>query len=199
MSRPREFDQAEAIETAMNEIWKNGYEACSVKALSEKLGITRSSFYNAFGSREALFREALVRYFDQSPDKAFATARQGVRVRALLTRTFREVCHARASDPAGRGCMAINSAAELCNVHEELGGLMAEAILNSLGCLEKLLRWGVKQGEIDRDADTHALALALQNLLIGLNLMCKVVRSEDELWLAAETTLKGLDLFAREG
>jgi len=195
MSRPREFDQAEAIEAAMNEIWKNGYEACSVKALSEKLGITRSSFYNAFGSREALFKEALAHYFDQSPDKAFATAQEGVRVKALLTRTFRKVCHVRASDPAGRGCMVINSAAELCNVHEELGDLLAEAILSSLSCLETLLRWGIKQGEIDKDADTHALALALQNLLIGLNLMCKVVRNEAELWLAVGTTLKGLGLF----
>ncbi|MCH8113637.1 MAG: TetR/AcrR family transcriptional regulator [Proteobacteria bacterium] len=194
MSRPREFDQAAAIETAMNEIWKNGYEACSVKALSEKLNITRSSFYNAFGSREALFKEALARYFDQSPDKAFATAKEGVRVKALVTRTFRKVCRVRASDPAGRGCMAINSAAELCNVHEELGNLLADAILGSLSCLEKLLQWGVKQGEIDEDADTHALALALQNLLIGLNLMCKVVRDEAELWLAAETTLRGLSL-----
>ena len=194
MSRPREFDRTEAIETVMNEIWKNGYEACSVKALSEKLGIARSSFYNAFGSREALFKEALVKYFNQSPDKAFADAREGVRVKALMTRTFREVCRVRASDPAGRGCMAINSAAELCNVHEELGNLLADAILGSLSCLEKLLQWGVEQGEIDADADTHALALALQNLLIGLNLMCKVVRDEDELWLAAEATLRGLRL-----
>lgn len=194
MSRPREFDQAAAIETAMNEIWKNGYEACSVKALSEMLNITRSSFYNAFGSREALFREALARYFELAPDKAFANARRGVRVKALMTLTFREVCRVRASDPAGRGCMAINSAAELCNVHEELGTLLADAILSSLSCLEKLMRWGVQQGEIDEDADTHALALALQNLLIGLNLMCKVVRDEAELWLAAETTLRGLNL-----
>jgi len=194
MSRPREFDQAEAIETAMNEIWQSGYEASSVKAMSEKLGITRSSFYNAFGSREALFKEALALYFEQSPDKAFATAKEGVRVKALLTRTFRKICHVRASDPAGRGCMAINSAAELCNVHDKLGGILADAILSSLGCLETLLQWGVKQGEIDKDADTHALALALQNLLIGLNLMCKIVRDEAELWLAAEATLRGLNL-----
>ncbi|MCH8133745.1 MAG: hypothetical protein IIA30_14430 [Myxococcales bacterium] len=77
---------------------------------------------------------------------------------------------------------------------KELGGLLTEAILGSLDCLEKLLRLGVKQGEIAKDADTHALALALQNLLIGLNLMCKVVRDEAELWLAAETTLRGLGL-----
>lgn len=194
MNRPREFDRDEAIGTAMDEIWARGFEACSVKALSEKLGITRSSFYNAFGSREALFKEVLARYFEQTPDKALATAGEGVRVKVLLTRTFRNVCRVRASDPAGRGCLAINSAAELCNQHDELGGLIANAILGSLSCFETLLQWGVKQGEIQKDTDTHALALALQNLLIGLNLMCKVVRTEADLWLAAEATLRGLEL-----
>ena len=74
MARPSKFDRDEAIETAMEAFWRAGYQACSVRALSERLGITRSSFYNAFGSREALFREALARYGDQAPDQAFADA-----------------------------------------------------------------------------------------------------------------------------
>ena len=48
MGRPAKFDRDKAIEIIMNEIWKKGYEACSVKALSEKLSITRPSFYHAF-------------------------------------------------------------------------------------------------------------------------------------------------------
>lgn len=195
MGRPAKFDRDEAIEVVMNEIWRSGYEACSVKLVSEKLGITRSSYYNAFGSRENLFRMALARYFEQSPDKALAVAPQGVAIKPLLTRTFREVCKARASDPGGRGCLAVNSATELCNVHEELGPLMADAVLGSLSRIETLLSWAAAQGEIDPSVDIHANALALQNLLIGLNVMCKVVREEGELWTAVETTLKGLDLF----
>lgn len=194
MGRPVQFDRDEAIDVVMNEIWRNGYEACSVKALAERLGITRSSFYNAFGSREALFREVLERYFEQSPDRALAVARQGVAIRPLLTRTFREVCRARASDPQARGCMAVNSAAELCGVHDELGPVMADAVLGSLARIERLLEWGVEQGELDPGTDVHALALALQNLLMGLNVMSKVVRPQGELWAAAQATLKGLGL-----
>ena len=59
MARPSKFDRQTAVELVMNDIWRSGFEANSVKAISEKLGITRSSFYNAFGSREALFLEAL--------------------------------------------------------------------------------------------------------------------------------------------
>lgn len=198
MARPLKFDREKAVEIAMNEFWQNGYEASSVKALSEKLGITRSSFYNAFGSQEALFKEALTLYFDQSPDLALAKAVPGVPIKALLTQTFRAACKARASDSQARGCMAVNGVAELCNVNDELGDVLDAAILGSLSRMEQLLEWGVAQGEISEDTDLHATALALQNLLMGLNVMCKVVRDEQELWKTAEVTLKGLGLLAKQ-
>lgn len=195
MARPSKFDRDEAVEIVMNEIWKNGYAPSSVKALSEKLGITRSSFYNAFGSREALFKEALALYFAQSPDAALAKTAPGIPVRKLFTQVLRDACKARASDRQGRGCMAVNSVAELCNVHDELGQVMEEAILGNLSRIEQLLERGVAQGEIGRNQDLPATALALQNLFMGLNVMCKVVREEEKLWKAAKTTLVGLGLF----
>ncbi|HHL20983.1 MAG TPA: TetR/AcrR family transcriptional regulator, partial [Aliiroseovarius sp.] len=69
MGRPSKFDREAAIDKVMQEVWRNGFERASVKALSERLGITRSSFYNAFDSREALFEKVLARYFAQSPDR----------------------------------------------------------------------------------------------------------------------------------
>ena len=195
MARPSKFDRSEAVEIVMNEIWQNGYEASSVKSLSEKLGITRSSFYNAFGSREELFKEAMEVYFMRSPDLALAEATPGVPIKKLFTNTIRMACKARASDKLGRGCMVINSVSELCNTDDHLGPVLQNAVLGNLARFETLLQWGVAQGEIDAKIDLHALALALQNLLMGLNIMCKVVHHEDELWKAAKTTLVSLDLY----
>lgn len=198
MGRPAQFDRDEAIGIVMQEIWRNGYEACSVKALSERLGITRSSFYNAFGSRESLFGEVLDRYFETAPDLALAKAERGEKIKPLLIRTFREVCRVRAADADGKGCLAVNSAVELCNVNDELGPLLAKAILGSLARIETLVRWAKAQGELPADCDPHALALALQALLVGINIMSKVVRAEDELWLATRTTLEGLGLYTED-
>lgn len=61
--------------------WRDGYQANSVKALSERLGITRSSFYNAFESREAMFMEAFERYLERSPDRAGGGAARRQRLR----------------------------------------------------------------------------------------------------------------------
>ena len=194
MARPSKFCRQEAITFAMNEIWREGYEANSVKALSEKLGITRSSFYNAFGSRDALFEEVLALYMARSPDQALVRATPDVPIKKLFTETFRAVCKWRAQDGQARGCLAINSLTELCNTNDTLGPMLEAVVLGSLARIETVLGWGVASGEIGAKVDTRALALSLQNMLIGLNIMSKVVRGEADLWLAARTTLDGLNL-----
>lgn len=199
MARPSKFDRDEAVGTAMEILWRDGYEACSVKALSERLGITRSSFYNAFGSREDLFREAFTRYCEQSPDRALASdsvAAGGVR--NLITDTFRAACHARATDPDAKGCFAIKSVAELCNRDEALGPLLEEAVETNVEHLERLLEFGKATGELSSELDPHATALTLKTVLVGLNVICKVIREEDELWLSARTALKALDLLEED-
>ena len=90
--------------------------------------------------------------------------------------------------------LAINSVAELCNSHGELGPFLSDAIKGSLQRLENLVVDAIERGELAPQTDAHALALSLKNLMIGLNVMCKVIREEAELWRTAEATLRGLGL-----
>ncbi len=194
MGRAAKFNHEIAIEISMNEIWRYGFEACSVKALSEKIGITRSSFYNAFGSREALFLEVLDLYFTRSPDRVLSNANDTMNVRQLLTDFLKDVCRTRATDPEARGCLAVNCVAELVGVKEELGSILKNAVLSSVDRFESILKRAALRGEIIDDGRLREKALSLQNLIIGLNVMSKVVRSEKELFSVAKNTLKGLDL-----
>ncbi|MEX0298771.1 MAG: TetR/AcrR family transcriptional regulator [Kordiimonas sp.] len=192
MGRPVKFDQDAALDTVVDEFWRNGYEASSVKALSEKLGITRSSFYNTFGTREALYKKALHKYFETAPSRAFGETSDGVSAKALITKTFKDICRTRAAD--NRGCMAVNGVAELAATHAELGPLLKEAILGSTADLENVIKYGIKRKELPDTINIRATALALQNLMMGLNVLCKVLPDEAELWSSAEATLKGLAL-----
>lgn len=195
MGRPSKFDRSEAVAAVMNEIWRRGYEGSSAKALAETLGITRSSFYNAFESREALFLEALELYFSQSPDRVLNDIPRDASILRTLTSMFREICRVRAADKEGRGCLAVNSVAELVGVDEALGPVLVSTFQRSLARLESLLRRAATRGEIEDNGDLHVKALALKNLLVGVNLMSKIVRSEQELWAIAEHTLQGLGLY----
>ena len=103
MARPSEFDRRQAVDAAMRQIWHDGYEQASVKHLSEQLGITRSSFYNAFGTREDLFREAIVAYQALLP--RFPKARgTDERILPRLTSYFRAHCAFHAEN-GWRGCL----------------------------------------------------------------------------------------------
>ncbi|MGO7153890.1 TetR/AcrR family transcriptional regulator [Rhizobium leguminosarum] len=194
MARPSKFDRNEALDVVTETIRTGGYEQASVKALSERLGITRSSFYNAFGSREVLFAEVVARYSATAPDAPLYGEVTGP-VLPVLHAVLRNICHVRTADPEGRGCIIVNSISELCPAPEGPAPLLTKLATSSTSRIEELLRIGRHQGEIDNDADIHALALALQNLMIGLNVLSKVVRDEGELWLLTETTLRGLGLF----
>ncbi|MBE7636223.1 TetR family transcriptional regulator [Sneathiella sp. P13V-1] len=195
MPRPSKFNREEAIDKVMNILWRNGYEASSVKALSEELGITRSSFYNAFGSREDLFREAVKRYADQSPDKAFAQSLQGVNIKKLITRTFHQAVKARLADQEARGCLLINSVTELCNVNNELGPELCDIILSNRDRLREIIQAGLDNGEFPKGMDVQATALSLQSQLIGINVLSKAIRDEDELWSATVKGLQGLGVY----
>jgi hypothetical protein len=62
MGRPREFDIEKALDTAGELFWRKGYEGTSLSDLTGAIGITPPSFYFAFKSKEALFKQVVDRY-----------------------------------------------------------------------------------------------------------------------------------------
>src|ERR1700740_2742972 len=66
MARPRKFDEATALDAAIECFWRRGYEATSLRDLTVSMGLTAPSLYNAFGDEEELFALALERYLDRN-------------------------------------------------------------------------------------------------------------------------------------
>src|SRR5687768_6308442 len=60
--RPREFDADDALDKAMRVFWRKGYLGASLSDLTSAMGINRPSLYAAFGNKEELFRQAVLRY-----------------------------------------------------------------------------------------------------------------------------------------
>ena len=194
MARPSEFDRQQAVHTAMLNIWHNGYEAASVKQLSEVLGITRSSFYNAFGTREDLFRETLGAYVAILP-KFPEPDPSGQPILPRLTAFFRALCtfHAKSG---WHGCMIANCVAELCSPTSELDSELTACVRRSVEHLQRVVEAAQSAGEISNKRDSFEIALALQNLMMGLSALAKAVRNEDAIWKMTKATLVGLDLYS---
>src|SRR6201996_304787 len=62
--RPTVFDRGKALHEAMKLFWERGYEGTSFDELISAMGISASSFYNSFGSKEALYCEATQAYLE---------------------------------------------------------------------------------------------------------------------------------------
>jgi AcrR family transcriptional regulator len=60
--RPREFDRDTALQAAMRVFWRKGFFATSMNDLCDAMGIRSPSLYAAFGSKEALYLEAVEHY-----------------------------------------------------------------------------------------------------------------------------------------
>src|SRR3984957_21258566 len=64
VGRPREFDREAALQAAMLAFWRKGFAAASMNDLCDAMGIRSPSLYAAFGSKEALYLEAIERYVE---------------------------------------------------------------------------------------------------------------------------------------
>ena len=194
MANKLRFDRDAAIDTSVDHLWRWGVASASVKSLSEMLGITRSSFYNAFHSREAFIEEVLERYMEQSPDRNFRLSDGNVSVRKVTTQVLREVCRVRARDKDARGCLAANCLVESVGRDEVVGEYLEKKILGNIRALKSFLESGKRSGELSAEFDADTAALGIQSLLIGLSVTSRIVRSEKKLWKVAEATLGSFDL-----
>src|SRR3954462_15635173 len=70
--RPVVFDRTQALNKAMKLFWERGYEGTSFDELISAMGISASSFYNSFGSKEALYCEATRTYHERAGQWFFA-------------------------------------------------------------------------------------------------------------------------------
>jgi TetR/AcrR family transcriptional repressor of nem operon len=66
MGRPKGFNRETALASAIAVFADNGFEGTSTETLLDAMGINRQSLYDTFGSKRALYLEALMRYNGES-------------------------------------------------------------------------------------------------------------------------------------
>jgi TetR/AcrR family transcriptional repressor of nem operon len=114
MSRPRTFALASVVGTAKELFWSRGYEGTALGDVEAATGLNRSSLYQAFGNKEALFRAALDDYVRTfmgellGPMESPTARPQDVQV------FFGKLAARFSGDPAEarKGCLWVNSLAE---------------------------------------------------------------------------------------
>jgi TetR/AcrR family transcriptional repressor for divergent bdcA len=108
--RPRSFDTAAAVDTAMKLFHARGYDAVGVAELGEEFGITPPSFYAAFGSKAGLFERALKRYLEGEANVFARAHASGGSVAEVIDRTFMRAARFYPEHDGVAGCLVLDGA-----------------------------------------------------------------------------------------
>jgi TetR/AcrR family transcriptional regulator, transcriptional repressor for nem operon len=172
MARPREFDEASALDAAMDCFWRDGYEATSVRDLAARMGITGASLYNAFGDKRSLFREVLQRYAERSTRERIARLESTLPPKQAIRAFLGEIVE-RSVDGDRRGCLLVNTALEIAPHDPELG---AEVAMH-LGEIEAFSRRATaaaqEEGYVPPDRDPADLARLLLGVTLGVRVLAR--------------------------
>ena len=191
MARPKEFERGEALDKALNAFWQKGFDGTSVADLLEATGLSRSSLYETFGDKEALFGEALAHYREQVRADATAIFETAPNVREGLRRFFSFKIE-RANCPTNPGgCLLTNTACAAPD--ENLNRAVTESSVAFEDGLYALLERDRVRGELAPETDSRQLARFFVAVTYGLNVLARVRPERGVLEDVAEAALTALD------
>ena len=104
MIRPREFNETDAVQSAMNCFWQRGYEATSMRDLAASMGMSAPSLYNAFGDKRGLFARALELYLDCNARERLRRLESSLPPKDAIRQFFAEIVDHSIGDRERKGC-----------------------------------------------------------------------------------------------
>jgi TetR/AcrR family transcriptional repressor of nem operon len=157
----------------MEMFWSKGYEATSLSDLLKAMEISKSSFYQAFGSKHELFERCLARFRERQVTRmraALAGAETAKRfIRSMLTAIVADA--ARMETP--KGCLIMNTATEFSGRDASVARLVSHATSDFADVFATAVRQAQREGDIAPEKDADALARYIVSTISGLKTMVK--------------------------
>jgi TetR/AcrR family transcriptional regulator, transcriptional repressor for nem operon len=168
MARPRTFDEAEALDAAVECFWRHGLEAASIRDLAAEMGVNCPSLYNAFGDKRALFALALERYAARNLRERIRQLEAEPSAKSAIRSFMKGIIERSLADPGQRGCLIINAALEAPPGDPELCLTLAGYLQEIEAFLRGRLECARAAGEIPATIDTDAAARLFLGLVLGI-------------------------------
>jgi TetR/AcrR family transcriptional repressor of nem operon len=179
MARPREFDEEEVLDAAVQQFWRYGYEATSVRDLAESMGITGASLYNAFGDKKTLYRRSLDHYLNQTFRERIGRYETALAPRQALGAFFEEIIEKSLSDKQRRGCMLVNSALEIAPHDPEFLRVVSKVLVEVEAFFRRCTLAGQQDGTIAKSQSASDIARLLLGVLLGIRVLARTRPNRD--------------------
>jgi TetR/AcrR family transcriptional regulator, transcriptional repressor for nem operon len=169
VGRHKQFDDTTVVRAARDVFWQCGYASTSLADLEAATGLSRSSMYQAYGSKRGLFDRALRSYLEEliwpllAPMEAEGAGRD-----EIVGYFLAQAANVRQSSDSvlTHGCLIANTSTELNVLDAEAAQVVLEyrnrvraAIFHALG--------GMAEAVHDREAKAEILAATQIGVMIS--------------------------------
>ena len=155
----------------MEVFWSKGYEGASLTDLTAAMGINSPSLYGAFGSKEALFREA-VELYRQTDGGARQALQNAPSARDAMQGMLLAAAERFTTPGLPPGCMIVLGAGGTVSP-PGIGEFLCEGRREMQARILARLNQGAAGGELPDDADLKGLAAFYTTVLHGMSIQAR--------------------------
>lgn len=174
----RIHSREEIIQTGLEVLLGNGFNATGIEAILKRAKIPKGSFYNFFSSKEEFCLKVIDKYLEDATaefQSIFADASHPPLVR--IKKSFEAKIALFARDNCAKGCLLGNLGQEMSDQHESVRQHLLQGILGWEKQLVALLHEAQKAGDLPAGMDVDILAENLIAAFQGALLCAKVKKS----------------------
>ncbi len=186
MGRPREFDEEQALDRAMQVFWERGYQNTSLDDLLKAMRIQRGSFYNTFGSKKETYLRAIDRYsefmFNGGPYTQVAHMEPGLGALAAMRDSYIDSV---TGDAEPRGCFFAHVSKE----HRGDDPVIQQAIIAGIermrGIVKRSIEAAQRDGDLLGEVSAEGMATLFMSVAWGIHVMAEAGVPNEDLKTAA--------------
>ena len=172
---PRPSARKQLVDNAYDRFHALGYNACGVQEIADAAGVPKGSFYNHFASKEAMLREVIDRYCEDSHiDMLEDTSKPPLeRLRAH----FDHLAKPYYTNGFTKGCLLGNMATEMSDANEGVRDVIEGALKHWSDVVASVLREAQASGQLASDVRPKVLGRYLVSSWEGAVLRMKASKS----------------------
>jgi AcrR family transcriptional regulator len=179
--RPKTFDRSVALDQAMKLFWERGYIGTSFDDLIGAMGISPSSFYNTFGSKERLYQEAAEAYAAQSREWFSGVLGAATDTRTAFHRLLIKGAQELTRDDQPVGCMISLACIQVPPALDSVRQMMADYRCGAEAAMAARIQRGIDEGDVPDSTNVQALAAFYSALSRGMAVLARDGATRDRL------------------
>jgi AcrR family transcriptional regulator len=187
--RPQTFDRTEVLTRAMQLFWERGFEGTSFDELVAVMGISPSSFYNSFGSKERLYQEATEAYLAVSGEWFLRELNADTDTQSAFHNVLLAAAREFTKEGLPSGCMISLAGTHLPPSLNSVRDMMAHHRQRGQAAMAARIQRGIELGDLPPETNAETLAAFYSALSRGMAVLARDGASRDQLTAIIEIAM----------